>query len=136
LYLFSFVSSVAVIYFSLIWLFHDFFFFLINSIAVENKIGADGAKFISEGMKENKVMTNLSLGGMFNIFCKFSQVLVSPCFSHFIFLVCFLISSFPKINSIIVGNKIGADGANFISEGMKENTVITNLDLSGMCIFI
>jgi len=34
---------------------------------------------------------------------------------------------------IIVGNGIGADGAKFISEGMKENKSITVLDL---CTFI
>jgi len=71
------------------------FFSLINSIAVDNNIGDDGAKFISEGMKEDTVITNLELGRMFNIYFNFSQVLVLRCFSHFLFLDCFLIFSFP-----------------------------------------
>jgi len=68
---------------------------------------------------------------LFNFFSR-------PCFWH----VCLTYLSFSgfvllfRINSIIVGNKIGADGAKFISEGMKENKVITNLDLRSMFVFI
>jgi len=59
-------------------------------------------------------------------------------FSNFAFIVLnFTYFVFFLINSIIiVGNNIGADGAKFISEGIKENKVITVLDLRGMFVFI
>jgi len=48
-----------------------FCLFLIRSMIVGNNIGVDGAKFISEGMKENKVITNLNLSCMFTIYFNF-----------------------------------------------------------------
>jgi len=70
------------------------FFFAFTFIMADNGIHSDGAKFISEGMKENEVITNLKLEGMFNIYFSFSQALVSRSFFHFISIVCFLIFSF------------------------------------------
>jgi len=106
--------------------------FLINSIIVGNKIGADGAKFISEGMKENKVITHLYLGGILCLYCRF---LSSVAFMYFS-LICLSMTFFVSIDSIIAGNNIGVDGAKFISERMKENKVITHLGLGGMFVFI
>jgi len=48
---------------------------LIQSNIVGNEIGADGAKFISEGMKKNKAIADLDLRCMFNISFNFSQAL-------------------------------------------------------------
>jgi len=83
-------------------------------------------------MKENKVITHLNLNGMFVIIFIFLKCCFHLCLTYLSFHDFF----FFLINSIVVANNIGDDGAKCISEGMKENTVITFLYLGGMFVFI
>ena len=82
----------------------------ITDFCLVNKIGAEGAKWISEALKVNKSITNIDM------FCmKFDNE-----------------NEMKRINWFELGNAIGAEGAKWISEALKVNKSIT--DINFLCM--
>jgi len=76
----------------------------------QNKFGSEGAKYISEALKENTFLTNLSL-----------------CSSNF-----WKNAQKKEINNhyFSAENELGPEGAKFIFEALKHNETLISLDLS------
>ena len=81
-----------------------------NDKWIDNQIGDEGAKTISESLKINTSLTSLNLGGDEKIRHENERIEM-------------------KRNDKWIVNHIGSEGAKIISESLKINTSLTSLDL-------
>ena len=93
---------------------NSLFSFLIAT--TDNNIGEEGATSLSESLKTNTTLTKLNLGGE-------EKKKTHKRHSSTIHSFPFLFTS--------TENKIGDTGATSLSESLKSNTTLTELDLTG-----
>ena len=91
----------------------------------DNRIGADGARALTESLKQNATLTQLDLDSM----SQFSRFRVGACAtSSFRRLICASLYRTP-------GNRISDDGAQVLAESLKQNVTLTGLILYGRSQF-
>ena len=87
-------------------------------VHIGNKIGDKGAKALAEGLKENKTLTYLDISST----SSFGDGLM-------------YLDATDNLWMVIIGNRIGDEGAKALSDSLKENKTLKVLDISGTSLF-
>ena len=78
----------------------------------DNDLGVEGTQVLSEALKNNATVTELSIWGIFQHFCK----------QHFV----------SALNTLTLDDA-GAEGVKYLCEALKQNTTLKVLNLQCTC---
>src|SRR5215813_11013018 len=105
-----------------------------------NSIGDEGACALAESLKQNTTLTSLNLEGMSELNCE-KQWVAAAQWESIKLLMCVLAHSpspTPTHTLLLLpwfhfsDNSIGSEGARALAEFLKQNTILTSLNLESM----